>query len=150
MMRFAHIALSCKDLLTTERWYTRYFGFRRARVFMDGDTPVTVFIKRDDVYLELFPAEGERPTEAPQNDGLHSVGVRHLAFQVDDVDRVLSELGDSTRVTLGPLAFDEFIPGWKTVWVADPDGNIVEISQGYVDEDHPIPLETEEQVSWNA
>jgi glyoxylase I family protein len=144
MMRFSHIALSCQDLLTTERWYTRHFGFRRARVFMDGDKPMIVFIKRDDVYLELFNAEGERPTEQPEGDGLHSVGIRHLAFQVDDVDAVLAQLGDSARVTLGPLSFDAFIPGWKTVWVADPDGNIVEISQGYVDEENPIPLEMEE------
>jgi glyoxylase I family protein len=144
MMKFSHIALSCQDLVTTERWYTRYFGFRRARVFMDGDTPVTVFIKRDDVYLELFNADAPRPTATPDKDGPHFVGLRHLAFQVDDVDAVLASLGDAAKITLGPLSFDEFIAGWKTVWVADPDGNIVEISQGYVDEDHPAPLDMEE------
>ena len=31
------------------------------------------------------------------------------------------------------MDFDAFIPGWRTVWVADPDGNIVEISQGFKD-----------------
>ena len=35
------------------------------------------------------------------------------------------------------MGFEDFIPGWRTVWVADPDGNIVEISQGFVDQDHP-------------
>lgn len=144
MMQFAHIALSCKDLLTTERWYTRHFGFRRARVFMNDGKPFIVFIKRDDVYLELFNAEGDRPTETPEGDGLHSVGIRHIAFQVDDIDAVLNELGDSARVTLGPLSFDDFIPGWKTVWIADPDDNIVEITQGYVDDANPAPLDTEE------
>jgi len=31
------------------------------------------------------------------------------------------------------MAFDAFIPGWKTAWVSDPDGNILEISQGFKD-----------------
>lgn len=42
---------------------------------------------------------------------------------------------DDALVTLGPLNFDDLIPGWRSVWVADPNGNIVEISQGYVDQD---------------
>jgi glyoxylase I family protein len=33
------------------------------------------------------------------------------------------------------LDFDDFIQGWRAVWVADPDGNIIEISQGYVDQE---------------
>jgi glyoxylase I family protein len=53
---------------------------------------------------------------------------------VDNVDAKLAEMGDDARITLGPISFDEFIQGWRTVWVADPDGNIVEISQGYVDQ----------------
>jgi glyoxylase I family protein len=60
-----------------------------------------------------------------------------FAFQVDDVDEKLAEIGFDAEVTLGPLAFDNFIPGWKTAWVRDPDGNIVEISQGFVDQERP-------------
>ena len=35
-------------------------------------------------------------------------------------------MGEAARVTLGPLDFDAFIPGWRTVWIADPDGVIWE------------------------
>ena len=49
-------------------------------------------------------------------------------------------MGTDAVITLGPMSFDAFIPGWRTVWVKDPDGNIVEISQGYVDEVNPPPL----------
>jgi glyoxylase I family protein len=38
------------------------------------------------------------------------------------------------------MDFDAFIPGWRSVWVADPEGNIVEISHGFVDEEHPPEL----------
>ncbi|MHC5828004.1 MAG: VOC family protein, partial [Nostoc sp.] len=62
-------------------------------------------------------------------------------FQVDDVDAKLAEIGNDAKVTLGPLNFDSFIPGWRTVWVSDPDGNIVEISQGYVDQENPPALQ---------
>ena len=60
---------------------------------------------------------------------------------MDDVDVKLGEMGDDAKITLGPLSFDDFIQGWRTVWIADPEGNIVEISQGYMDEDNPPPLE---------
>jgi glyoxylase I family protein len=28
----------------------------------------------------------------------------------------------------------QYIPGAQTAWVSDPEGNIVELNQGYVDE----------------
>ena len=57
------------------------------------------------------------------------------------MDAKLRALGDEVKVTLGPMSFDDFIPGWRTVWVADPEGNIVEISQGYVDQENPPALD---------
>ncbi len=136
---FAHVAVTCKDPITVERFYTRYFGFKRARVLPLGDNQI-VFVKSGNVYLEIFQSEGEAPFPAPEKDGPQYPGLRHLAFKVDDIDTMLSQMGDDAKVTLGPLDFDDFIPGWRTVWVADPEGNIVEISQGYVDEENPPAL----------
>lgn len=135
----SHMAVSCKDLKTTESFYTKYFGFKRARVISIGEEQV-VFIKLDQVYLELFQAKGEPPVPSGDKDEPMYPAWRHIAFQVNDVDAKLAEMGDAAKITLGPLNFDEFIPGWRTVWVADPDGNIVEISQGYSDQDDPPPL----------
>lgn len=137
---FSHIAVACKDPIILERFYTRYFGFKRARVLPVGDDQI-VFIKSGNVYLEIFQSEEETPTLAPDKDGPQYPGWRHLAFKVDDIDAMLSEMSDDAKITLGPLDFDDFIPGWRTVWVADPEGNIVEISQGYVDQDNPPLLE---------
>jgi glyoxylase I family protein len=66
--------------------------------------------------------------------------VRHLAFSVDDVDAKLAEMGTAARVSLMPLDFDDFIPGWRSAWLSDPEGNIIELTQGYVDEQDPPPL----------
>lgn len=138
MTVFSHVALNCKDPIALERFYTKYFGFTRRRVIPLGDSQI-VFIKSGNVYLELF-----KTTENGMNfdkDGNPAQGVRHIAFQVDNVDAKLAEMGDDARITLGPLDFNDFIPGWRTVWVADPEGNIVEISQGYTDQDNPPPLD---------
>jgi glyoxylase I family protein len=63
---------------------------------------------------------------------------------VDNVDAKLAEMGNDAKITLGPLSFDDVIQGWRTAWVADPEGNIVEISQGYVDQENPP------QLSWGG
>jgi glyoxylase I family protein len=134
---FAHVALNCNDPAATERFYTRHFGFRRARVIALPDAQI-VFLRLGGVCLELFRASGPSPTPPPGNDGPVAAGIRHLAFQVDDVDAKLAELGPAAEITFGPFGFDAFIPGWRTVWIKDPDGNIVEISQGYVDQAPPL------------
>ena len=136
---FSHIGLTCKDAIAIEKFYTKYFGFKRARVVPLGQDQI-VFIKLDNMYLELFQAKEESPLDPPKNDGYGFAGVRHLAFTVDSVEEKLAELGDTVKISLGPADFSDFIPGWKGAWVSDPEGNIVEISQGYVDEDTPPVL----------
>jgi glyoxylase I family protein len=127
----------CRDPAATERFYTRHFGFRRARVVPLGDGDQILFLKSGSLYLELFKATQDSPAPAATGPGPEYPGWRHLAFKVDDVDAKLTEMGDDARITAGPMGFDAFIAGWRTVWVADPDGNIVEISQGFVDEADP-------------
>ncbi len=136
-MKFAHVSMSCADPRRIEAFYAKHFGFHRARVCpLPGGNEI-VFLKSGDVYLELFKAEGNRPVAVWGEDGPHFPGLRHIAFQVTDVDRKLEEMGSDAHVTLGPMSFDAFIPGWRTAWVADPEGNVVEISQGYVDQEPP-------------
>jgi glyoxylase I family protein len=134
---FHHMGLVCSDMAATERFYTRHFGFTRARVVPLGEGDQIIFLKSGPLYLELFRATQPDPAPAASGPGPEYPGWRHLAFKVDDVDAKLAEMGDDARITAGPMGFDAFIQGWRTAWVADPDGNIVEISQGFVDEDDP-------------
>ena len=134
------MAISCKDPIATEKFYTKYFGFQRSRVAPLGDQQI-VFIKLGDMYLELFQAEGDSLEPTATKDGPAYTAWRHLGFQVDNVDVKLAEMGKDAQITLGPLNFDDFIPGWRSVWISDPNGNIVEISQGYVDQKNPPLLE---------
>ncbi|MFZ2491170.1 MAG: VOC family protein [Thermoanaerobaculia bacterium] len=128
---YAHMGLNCRDIDATVAFYTKHFGFETSRTIPLGDDKI-VFLKSGEVYLELFKAQGDAP-EQFVNDGPAYPGFRHIAFKVDDVDATLNAIGKDVEVTLGPMGFDDFIKGWKSVWVRDPDGRIIEISQGYRD-----------------
>jgi glyoxylase I family protein len=145
MQTFTHVGMTCRDPLVTERFYSKHFGFQRARVVPLEAGKSVVFLKSGGVYLELFSADLERPTPAPGADGPHYPGLRHLAFRVDDVAAKLAAMGSDAKITLGPLHFDEVIRGWRSVWVADPDGNVVEITQGYSDDPALAPQDSAER-----
>jgi glyoxylase I family protein len=135
-LTFSHIAIACEDPLTIERFYAKHFGFTRARVYLPGPGQVVV-IKSGAVSLELFPAKESRSAEPDSADGPWTPGWRHIAFLVDDLDAKLTEIGSDAVVTLGPLDMGGFIPGMRVAWLADPEGNIVELNEGYVDEVNP-------------
>ncbi len=138
-LTISHMGIACKDPAAIERFYTKHFGFRRTRVIPLGDEQI-VFLKSGDFYLEIFQAKTDAPVPPAGGDGPTYPGWRHLAVTVDSVEAKLAEMGGEVKVTLGPLKFDDFIPGWATAWVADPEGNIIEISQGYRDQENPPPL----------
>ena len=132
---FAHVGLTGRNPAALEAFYTKYFGFRRVRVLPVGQNPIVFLKNSGGMYLEIFTAEVESPVPPPEADGPRFPGLRHLAFQVDDVDAALKEMGEDARISLGPMSLDAFSPGWRAVWIRDPEGNIIEISQGYRDDE---------------
>ena len=87
------------------------------------------------------PAGGRSSSLTPATaDGPSYPAYRHFAFSVDDLDAKLAEMGDEAPVTLGPVDMGAFIPGMRVAWISDPEGNIVELNQGYEDEAAPPPL----------
>ncbi len=90
--------------------------------------------------LELFRAAEPKPVAPAEGDGYPWSSVRNFSFEVDDVDRKIAEMGSDAVVTFGPLSFDDFIPGWRSVWLRDPAGNLIQITQGFTDQQNPPPL----------
>ena len=146
---FLHIALACKDPIKIERFYTKHFGFERSRVYVPGPGQV-VMIKAGNVAFEIFEAKEVAPYPQHVQDGPWWPGFRHIAFRVDDLDAKLAELDGIAPLTHGPIDFGAFVPGMRTAWVADPEGNIIELNQGYVDEENPPPLPPEETTAPSA
>jgi glyoxylase I family protein len=139
-MIFSHVAISCQDPIAVERFYRTHFAFRRARVYAPGPDQV-VMLRAGSVHLELFRATRAVLGPPAGGAGPEHPGWRHIAFLVDDLDRKLAEMGDDARLTLGPLDMGQFVPGMRVAWLADPEGNVVELNQGYVDEADPPALD---------
>jgi len=131
--------MTCNDPIAIEKFYTRYFGFRRTRVYAPGPDQV-VIISSGNLSFELFKATEISPLPPPEKSGYEFAGWRHVCFAVDDLDAKLKELGDYAKPTLGPSDMGQFIPGMMVCWLADPEGNIFELNQGYVPEDNPLQL----------
>jgi len=140
VLPFGHVAIECKDPIAIERYYTKNFGIAQARVFGPGAGQV-VMLRDGDFSLELFTATQEAPVPPAGEAGPEYPGWRHIAFLVPDLDAKLAEMGSDAKITLGPVDMSNFIPGMRVAWVADPEGNIIELNQGYRDEENPPPLE---------
>ncbi len=138
-LRIHHISLTCRDPLAVERYYTDHFGFARGRVVDLGEGNQIVFLRGPGIRLELFKATAERPVPPPENDGYPWPSVRNISFELDDIDAHVKAMGAAADVAFGPLDFGAFIPGWRSVWLRDPEGYLVQLTQGYTDEDNPPP-----------
>jgi glyoxylase I family protein len=135
-----HISLTCDDPIAVERFYTKHFGFRRARVVPIGQGAQIVFLRGAGTLLELFHGVRPNPLPPAQDDGYPWSGVRNFSFEVDDVERKIAQMGPDAVVTSGPTGFDAVVPGWCSAWLRDPAGNIIQITKGYTDQENPPPL----------
>jgi glyoxylase I family protein len=138
-----HISLTSDDPIAVERFYTKHFGFRRARVVDMGQGAQIVFLRGAGTLLELFRADEPKPVAQATGDGYHWSGVRNFSFEVDDVERKIAQMGPDANVTSGPTSFEAVVPGWRSAWLRDPAGNIIQITTGYTDQDNPPPLPPE-------
>jgi glyoxylase I family protein len=132
-----HISLTCDDPAAVERFYCSHFGFRRARVVEVGPGSQIVFLRGAGTLLEIFRATETNPLKPPEGDGYPWSGIRNVSFAVDDVEATIAAMGSDAVVTLGPLGFDAIIPGWRSAWLRDPAGNLVQITKGYRDQESP-------------
>jgi glyoxylase I family protein len=126
--RFHHISLTCDDPIAVERFYTTHFGFRRARVVDIGQGAQIVFLRGAGTLLELFRGVRPNPLPPAQDDGYPWSGVRNFSFEIDDVDRKIAWMGPDADVTRKPQGFDDVVPGWRSAWLRDPAGNIIQIT----------------------
>jgi len=94
---FSHMGIACKDPVVIEKFYSKYFGFERARVVPLGDTQI-VFIKSGDVYWNFFKPKKNRRLARLCKMALVPRW-RTLPLAVDNVDAKLAELGDAVTIT---------------------------------------------------
>lgn len=118
-----HIAVICTDYQRSLEFYTKVLGLRiMAEHYRKERQSHKTDLALDNSYVvELFsfpnpPHRLSRP---------EATGLRHLAFEVDNVEEALSEL-DGKGIRHEDIRIDEF-SGKKFAFLEDPDGLPIEL-----------------------
>lgn len=121
--RVHHIAIICSDYQKSKYFYSEILGFRiLLEVYREERQSYKLDLEVGNQYqIELFsfpgpPARASRPEAA---------GLRHLAFEVDDIDEAIGSL-QANGVITEPIRIDEFT-GKRFTFFADPDGLPLEL-----------------------
>ena len=113
-----HLAVNCRDKPAQEAFYTKHFGFRRARVFGAGTPTEFVMLRLGDCCLEFFQADV--PPEA--RGGEQPVGFKHLAIEVEDIAATVAGL-KADGIETGPIIdCSDQVPGLSVCFLNDPEG----------------------------
>jgi len=120
-----HIAIIAGDYETCKRFYTELLGFSiiRETYRKERDSYKLDLAVNGTYQIELFsfPDSRERGSRPEAR------GLRHLAFEVDDVDEAAAELM-AKGVTVEPVRTDE-LTGKKFCFFQDPSGQPLELYQ---------------------
>jgi glyoxylase I family protein len=125
-----HIAINCRDIKAQEEFYTKHFGFRRCRVFNAGKPGEFLMLRLGSICLEIFSADNADSLSG----GEQPVGFKHLAFEVDDIDVAVANLHADGIETQDIADCSGVIEGLRICFFNDPDGNLIELMQGFKDE----------------
>ena len=131
MKAIHHIAFNCRDRAAQERFYTRHFGFQRSRVFNEGTPREFVMLRLGDTRLELFSAEAGASSGTG---GEQAVGFKHLAFAVENLEDAVAELKADGIETEEIIDCSSIVQGMRVCFFNDPEGNRLELMQGYQDQ----------------
>ena len=120
--RVHHIAIICSNYEKSKHFYSEILGLKIAReVFRAERNSYKLDLEVAGQYqIELFsfpdpPARPSRP---------EATGLRHLAFEVDDIEEAIRQVNIYGVVT-EPIRIDEFT-GKRFTFFADPDGLPIE------------------------
>lgn len=118
-----HIAVICSDYERSKRFYTEVLGFEIVReTFRAARGSWKLDLSLQGSYIiELFSF----PDPPPRPSRPEAQGLRHLAFEVDDVDIAVNAL-QAKQVNTEPVRVDE-LTGKRFTFFSDPDGLPLEI-----------------------
>ena len=121
-----HIAIICSDYQRSLHFYTHVLGltvlaehYRKSRQSYKTDLALG-----DEYVVELFSF----PSPPPRVTRPEAAGLRHLAFEVDDIIETVQEL-DAMGVEHEEVRTDEYT-GKRFLFFQDPDGLPIEVYEG--------------------
>ncbi|MDH0864462.1 VOC family protein [Mitsuaria sp. GD03876] len=123
LLRIHHAAIICSDYERSRRFYTEVLGLRViAETYREARRSYKLDLALPDgAQIELFSFPGAPPRPSyPEAQGL-----RHLAFEVDDVEAGKRAL-EAQGIAVEPVRVDE-LTGKRFTFFADPDGLPLEL-----------------------
>lgn len=123
LRKIHHIAIICSDYEQSKKFYTEILGLKILREVYraERDSYKLDLAIGDDYIIELFsfPNPPARPTRP------ESAGLRHLAFEVEQLDKVIESL-KMRSIHAEPIRIDEFT-NKRFTFIFDPDGLPIEL-----------------------
>jgi len=121
--RIHHIAIICADYEKSKDFYVNKLGFTvLAEVYRAERKSYKLDLAVNGIYqIELFSFEN--PPVRPSRP--EAQGLRHLAFEVDDIEQEIARL-NRHHITTEPIRVDEFTKK-RFTFFADPDGLPLEL-----------------------
>lgn len=126
IQRIHHIAVICSDYPKSRKFYVELLGFEvLAETFRESRRSYKLDLALPDgSQLELFSFPD--PPRRPSNP--EACGLRHLAFEVGDLDAVAAEL-TARGIEVEAVRVDE-LTGRRFTFFKDPDGLPLELYEG--------------------
>lgn len=124
LKRIHHVAIIVSDYPKSRAFYVDKLGFEVVREnYRPARRDYKLDLRLGDAELEIFgiPQSPERPSYPEAR------GLRHLAFQVDDVDSAVEWL-KARDIECEDVRLDEFT-GKRMTFFRDPDGLPLEIHE---------------------
>ena len=120
--RVHHIAIICTDYERSKHFYTQVLGLKIVReVYREQRDSYKLDLAVAGQYqVELFSF----PNPAPRPSRPEAAGLRHLAFEVDDIEEAVAYI-KAAGIAVEPIRVDEFTDKRYTFF-ADPDGLPIE------------------------
>ena len=126
-MRFEgihHVAVLVSDYARSRAFYVETLGLPILREnYREDRGDWKLDLKEGEMELELFSA----PQAPPRPDRPEALGLRHLAFRVEDVEEAARQLA-ARGVPCEPIRTDPFTGGRMTFF-RDPDGLPLELHE---------------------
>lgn len=119
-----HTAYRVGDVEASLKFYCGVLGFQEMfRLHRDTGEVWLIYLRvNDSTFIELFPGGEETTQTTPK-----SIGYVHLCLAVDDLQATLRELAErGLEITGEPRQGRD--GNWQ-YWIADPDGNRIELMQ---------------------
>lgn len=118
-----HIAIICTDYERSKKFYTEVLGLKiiRETYRKERDSYKLDLALNGSYIIELFSF----PSTPSRLSGPEAAGLRHLAFEVDDIDNEIQQLNERNVVT--EQVRIDMNTGKRFTFFTDPDGLPLEL-----------------------